>query len=144
MSLDHACLLPRLCLGSAPPSGDAVAREGFQILLLCAAELQTATPEDFPGVDLWHCGFEDAPLSRETFAALESLAEAVVDEWSRGRSILITCALGLNRSALVAALAYRLLSGTTGAAAAQRVREVRPGALFNPSFARYLDELPAP
>lgn len=141
MSLDFSCVLDRLCIGSAPAKGHQVHAAGFDLLLLCAAELQDASSHDFPGVEVWHCGYEDGPLDPELVDMLAVLSADVADAWAKGRSILVTCALGKNRSSLVVALAYRLITGVSGHDAARDVRAARPGALFNPAFARYLDEL---
>jgi hypothetical protein len=140
--MNYSCLLPRLCVGPFPPQGRTVADEGFDLLLLCAAELQEAGQHDYPGVEIWHCGYDDGPLSTELASILESLALDVAHAWNAGRRILITCALGLNRSVLVAALAYRWLSGCSGKHALEVARAARAGSLYNPSFARYLEELP--
>ena len=61
-----------------------------------------------------------------------------------GHRVLSHCGMGLNRSALMAALILRYL-GTEPGCAVDRCRERRPGALFNPIFADYLlsTELPA-
>jgi protein-tyrosine phosphatase len=50
--------------------------------------------------------------------------------------------MGFNRSALVAGLVLVEL-GWSGAEAVARLRERRPGALFNTAFAEYLASLPA-
>jgi len=54
-----------------------------------------------------------------------------------GQPVLSHCGAGFNRSALVAGLILVEL-GWSGAEALQRLRERRPGALFNETFAAYL------
>lgn len=54
-----------------------------------------------------------------------------------GQPVLSHCGAGFNRSALVAGLILVEL-GWSGAEAIQRLRERRPGALFNETFAGYL------
>ncbi len=58
-----------------------------------------------------------------------------------GHRVLSHCGMGFNRSALVAG---RILSelGMPGQAVVDRLRERRPGALFNDTFAEYLRTLP--
>jgi hypothetical protein len=59
-----------------------------------------------------------------------------------GHRVLSHCGMGLNRSALVAGLILHYL-GMSGAGAVERLRERRPGALFNEVFADHLRSLPA-
>jgi hypothetical protein len=59
----------------------------------------------------------------------------------RGHALLSHCGMGLNRSALVAALIL-MHQGMTGPQAVERLRARRPGALFNEVFANYLLTLP--
>jgi len=59
-----------------------------------------------------------------------------------GHRVLSHCGMGLNRSALVAGLILHYL-GMSGAAAVERLRERRPGALFNEVLADHLRSLPA-
>ena len=55
-----------------------------------------------------------------------------------GQPVLSHCGAGFNRSALVAGLILVEL-GWSGADALKRLRERRPGALFNETFAAYLE-----
>jgi len=57
-----------------------------------------------------------------------------------GHRVLSHCGMGYNRSALVAGLILAEL-GVPGPEAVARLRERRPGALFNERFARYLESL---
>jgi hypothetical protein len=57
------------------------------------------------------------------------------------RRVLSHCGLGLNRSALMAGVILNEL-GMPGSVAVERLRERRPGALFNDQFAQYLASLP--
>ena len=54
-----------------------------------------------------------------------------------GHRVLSHCGMGFNRSALVAGLILHDL-GMPGPAVVERLRERRPGALFNERFAEYL------
>ncbi|HEY2383654.1 MAG TPA: hypothetical protein VGK48_20960 [Terriglobia bacterium] len=59
-----------------------------------------------------------------------------------GHRVLSHCGMGFNRSALVAGVILHKL-GMPGPEVVQRLRERRPGALFNDCFADYLNSLPA-
>ncbi len=59
-----------------------------------------------------------------------------------GQRVLAHCGMGFNRSALLAGMILTEL-GMDGAAAVERLRERRPGALFNERFAEYLATIKA-
>jgi hypothetical protein len=59
-----------------------------------------------------------------------------------GHRVLSHCGMGFNRSALVAGRILHHL-GMTGPAVVERLRERRPGALFNDVFAEHLSSLPS-
>ena len=59
-----------------------------------------------------------------------------------GQKVLAHCGMGFNRSALVAGMIL-VRQGLTGAEAVARIRQRRPGALFNETFEQYLESLPA-
>jgi protein-tyrosine phosphatase len=59
---------------------------------------------------------------------------------SEGHPVLVHCGMGFNRSALVAGLILTEL-GMPGSAAVVRLRERRPGALFNDRFAGFLETI---
>ena len=57
-----------------------------------------------------------------------------------GHHVLSHCGMGFNRSALVAGVILNKL-GMPGPDVVQRLRDRRPGALFNDCFAQYLESL---
>ena len=57
-----------------------------------------------------------------------------------GHRVLCHCGMGLNRSALVAGVILHKL-GMRGPGIVEKIRERRPGALFNDVFAQYLASL---
>jgi len=57
-----------------------------------------------------------------------------------GHRVLSHCGMGFNRSALVAGVILNKM-GVGGPQIVQRIRERRPGALFNEAFAEYLARL---
>lgn len=60
-----------------------------------------------------------------------------------GHRVLSHCGMGFNRSALVAGRILHHL-GMPGPTIVDRLRERRPGALFNDTFAEHLKSLPVP
>lgn len=89
------------------------------------------------------CLYVYFPIYDEELPNLEKL-EAVVNLGAHlvatGHSVLSHCGMGFNRSALVAGrILHRL--GMPGPDVVQRLRERRPGALFNEIFANYLRSL---
>lgn len=73
---------------------------------------------------------------------LDALGRLVADLVSEGHRVLVHCRMGLNRSALVIATALTYL-GMNGAEALSHLRGIRPGALFNETFAEHVRGLPA-
>ena len=75
-------------------------------------------------------------------AKLDAVAELGAGLIRQGHRLLSHCGMGFNRSALVAGLILNRM-GLPGPQAVERLRERRPGALFNDVFAAYLEVLPA-
>lgn len=73
----------------------------------------------------------------EKLDALGSLGATLVGQ---GHHVLSHCGMGFNRSALVAGLILHKL-GMPGPRVVERLRERRPGALFNERFAAWLESL---
>jgi protein-tyrosine phosphatase len=76
---------------------------------------------------------EDLP-DLEKLHAVARLGAALI---KTGHRVLSHCGMGLNRSALMAALILTYL-GMPGADAVDLLRQKRPGALYNENFANYL------
>lgn len=99
--------------------------------------LSLTSIEPLPGVeehDVW--AIRDAGLPDES--TLHRKAKKVVRWIREGKTSLVHCAEGINRSSLVNGLALAYHHGISGAEAVRRIREVRPRALSNPNFLRYL------
>lgn len=73
-------------------------------------------------------------------AKLRGIAKLGASLVRDGHVVLSHCGMGFNRSALVAGLILHEL-GMPGAEVVGRLRDRRPGALFNPTFASYLESL---
>jgi hypothetical protein len=138
-------IAPKLYIGSEPPRSAWVG-ENFALLVLCAVEIQPGKDE-FPGlVSLGRVPLRDHgthPRPGE-FEAASRAAGWVSKAVAEQRRTLVTCAMGINRSALVTALALMRLFGLSGPEATTWVRMARPGTLTNRHFAAHLAGLRAP
>ena len=76
-------------------------------------------------------------------AKLNAVADLGAELIRSGHCVLSHCGMGYNRSALVAGLILCRL-GMSGPQAVQRLRDCRPGALFNEVFAAHLESLELP
>jgi protein-tyrosine phosphatase len=79
---------------------------------------------------------EDLPNLKKLHA-IGHLGASIVNS---GHRVLSHCGMGYNRSALVAGVILHNL-GMSGPDIVRRLRERRPGALFNDNFAAYLESL---
>jgi hypothetical protein len=138
--LDADRIVTRIYQGSYPPPGREVARCGFDVLVLCAVELQTPALF-FDGVQVIHCPLDDAELTAQEWARAQTTARKIaVRLHGRPQSrALITCAAGRNRSGLVTALTLHLITGKSGLQIIEHIRKRRRPrdgtlALTNPSF----------
>ncbi|GAB2543108.1 protein-tyrosine phosphatase family protein [Spirosoma aerophilum] len=73
---------------------------------------------------------------------LHSLAGLGASLLDNGHQVLCHCGMGHNRSALLAGLVLTHL-GLSGTAAVRLIRSRRQGALYNKTFADYLESIPA-
>jgi protein-tyrosine phosphatase len=90
-----------------------------------------------------HCLYIYFPIFDEDLPnvhKLQAIGDLGASIISSGHRVLSHCGMGFNRSALVAGLILNKL-GMPGPAVVRRLRERRPGALFNDRFAEYLHSL---
>ncbi len=91
-----------------------------------------------PGVEHLVAELPDGPLDARQIGAVQALARTVVEALGRGRTVLVRCHSGHNRSGLVVAQALVVLGRSTSEAVAA-VRDRRsPHALGTPVFEEYL------
>lgn len=135
--VDASEVSPGLYVGSKPPPG----RHAFDVIVLAAEEYQPHATR-FPGSQVIHVPFDDAPWRRmrsEEIAGAVRAGEAVARHLRAGRRVLVSCALGLNRSALVAAIAMHDVYGMGADEIIARIRRARgEWALSNPNFEKLL------
>jgi len=110
-------------VGRKPPLGKYLHSHGTQVLVLCAMEFQPHA-EDFPGVTVLRCPIDDAEPRPQELAMVKQAAKDVARHVKAGRHTLVTCQMGLNRSAFVAALAM-INMGVEPAEAIARIRGKR-------------------
>ena len=71
---------------------------------------------------------------------IQPLAAFLAELYHGGHRVLVHCSMGLNRSPLVAGVVLHYL-GWKGCDAVERLRQRRPGALFNAHYSGYLEGL---
>lgn len=109
----------------------------FSLLVLCARDLQpTQAKLGFKGTILRPAFDDIAPLPTDQAVRALQASNVVAEHIQAGGRALVTCAAGLNRSALVAAFAMKRLHSTwTADQIIQTIRSTRSkDALCNPYF----------
>ena len=127
----------RLFISPALEDWGAVARYEIDTVIDLEGGLDTCIPSITN-----HCLYVYFPIDDDNeqlpnmkkLCAIARLAASLVAD---GHRVLSHCGMGYNRSALVAGLILIEL-GMPGADAVARLRERRPGALFNDCFAAFL------
>jgi len=136
--LDASNVATRLWVGGRPPFDRDL--PAFDLLVLCAQELQPATVS-FHGRVL-RCPIPDGALDHQELRRVVLTAKDVGDALLTGQRVLVTCAMGLNRSALVAALALARATKMTAAEIIGRIRQRRnANALCNAHFQEIIKRL---
>lgn len=134
--LDADEIAPHLYLGSYPHRyrNGGLKAMGFDTLVLAAEELQA---EDlFEDVEVYRVPLFDVsdPKANDPREILKA-AKFVAARIAEGKNVLVTCAMGMNRSALVLGLALRMrYPELTGDAAVELIRSRRSPTLVNPTF----------
>jgi protein-tyrosine phosphatase len=138
MPLEMDKVAPRLYVGSKPIPGP---HEGIHVIVLAAKEHQPPAGL-FPGSAVIHAPFDDdprRPLLPDEIATVFEAVHRVVMHLRAGRRVLCTCAMGLNRSALIAALAMHETFGLPADTILHDIRRARSElALSNRHFERLL------
>lgn len=113
---------------------------GFDKLMLCAEEFQPDA-SSYPGVHVLHVPISsNISTQREAQVAVQA-GRAVAGWVRRGKKVLVTCGMGLNRSALIATVAL-MTRGMTSSEAVEKVRAARGKlALHNPQYVSLLRRL---
>jgi len=128
-------IVKNLWLGSVPKG--PIERGMFSTVVLGAYECQPPR-EWFPGATIIRFHLDDSVLRSDQIVDLETAGRIVADAILSGERVLVTCHMGINRSALIVGqalheLGYKNVVGL--------IRSRRPGTLTNPYFSRYLKRL---
>lgn len=131
-------ILPNLFVGSKPAPGR---HEGIDTIVLAALEYQPPA-DQFPGAEVIHVPLDDAPgrsmYETEIIDATKAAAR-VARRLRAGRRVLVTCQMGLNRSALIAAIAMHDVYGMGAEEIITRLRRARGmWSMSNPNFEKLL------
>lgn len=127
---------PRLWQGAAPDPTRPYTE--FDVIVLCAKEYQPRF-ERFRGT-LLRAGFDDTryPTMMERKIAIRA-ARQVAKRLRKGQRVLVTCAMGWNRSGLVTGLSLRMATTMHPEEIIRRIRAARgDDALSNASFERII------
>lgn len=145
MRFDAHEIAPGLWMGSQPPVGHQLAARGFDIVVLCAVEYQPGA-EWFPGVSVARITLDDARLSGGDALKSFTLGSEIAKEIKNGKTALVTCRQGRNRSGLVTALTLTQLTGCSGLSACMAIMTRRRSpfgpVLSNESFVNAISEIP--
>lgn len=129
---------PGLFVGSKPPPGRPA---GADVLVLAASEHQPPSAW-FPEMLVVRAPLEDTPtrvMREEEIRTALRTASLVVERLRAGCKVLVTCAMGWNRSALIAALALQKLQDLSVDEIITRMRQARGiFSLSNPNFEKLL------
>jgi hypothetical protein len=135
--LDASNVERRLWVGGKPPFDRDLP---FDVLVLCAEELQPPSLA-FQGSVL-RCPLPDGQLDTLQVSRVVQTARIAAQHWMRGQRVLVTCAQGINRSALVASFTLAFVSQRGADELIQLMRAKRhPQALYNPHFQALMQRL---
>ena len=133
------------------PTDPAAVDQNFDALVLASKEYQDIFPvHKYPKTKLILAPLSDEPNaptgpSREERAVAMKAALEVHDLNKKGKKVLVTCAAGVNRSALIAGLSM-VIAGDSAQHAINRIRKHRKPPtgstpLFNPHFQKLLRDV---
>lgn len=119
---------------------------GFNVLVLTASGCQFIEHDFGEGVEVVRLPYEDdgAAMADERLKArIVEVAKRLAWRLRPLRlppaRVLVTCAMGFNRSALVAARVLHEATGIPGFLCAHEIRKVRPGALSRQAFREWAE-----
>jgi len=134
--LDASNIVKRLWIGGQPPFDRHLP---FDLLVLCAREIQPASIA-FQGSAI-RVPLPDSALDPDELRTALGGARATALALASGKRVLVTCAQGRNRSALVAGLAMGIVFRVSAEQIVSTIRaKRRSDCLTNPHFVGYLEQ----
>jgi protein-tyrosine phosphatase len=128
----------RLFVSSRIDDWSQIDQHGISVVVDLEMRLDAGIPSG-DGTRLYlYYPFEDNSVPDPTM--IQPLAAFLAVLYGTGHRVLVHCSMGLNRSPLVAGVVLHHL-GWSGRDAVERLRERRPGALFNEHYSGYLERL---
>lgn len=140
MMLDADEIIPYLFQGAAPRDIQSLKTAGIEVVVFCAREIQPPS-ELMPGFLVYRCPLDDngKDPSVSEMQLMSSVVSQVAKHVRRGQRTLVSCAMGLNRSGVVTALAVKKLTGASGKDVIRRIKSRRSQyALCNEAFTRII------
>lgn len=138
VSLDASNIVRRLWVGSKPPFDRPL--PGVDVLVLCAREIQ---PRGIASAHvILRVPLPDSALSELETATAIMGGRQLARHLAAGRTALVTCAMGLNRSALVASIALGCITRMSADQIIDLIRSRRSSsALSNSHFVKLLHDV---
>jgi hypothetical protein len=133
----------RLFISPALDGWDAAAASGIDVVIDLEGGLDACIPTEAGHCLYIYFHINDDNEQLPPMAKLRAIAHLGAALVAEGHRVLSHCGLGYNRSALLAGLILVEL-GMPGPVALSRLRERRPGALYNDLFAAFLAAQCAP
>ena len=127
----------RLFISGDLDSWDCISPHGIDVVIDLDGGLDACIPTQTNHCLYVYFPFDDDDETLPNLTKLHAVAFLGASMIREGHRVLTHCNMGFNRSGLVAGLILTSL-GMPGAAAVSRIRERRPGALYNDRFADYL------
>ena len=127
----------RLYISGDLDGWDCVAPHGIDVVIDLDGGLDACIPTETNHCLYVYFPFDDDDQSLPNTTKLHAIAAMAASLIREGHRVLAHCNMGFNRSGLVAGMILKSL-GMPGDAAVTRIRDRRPGALYNDKFADYL------
>lgn len=143
-SFNYNKILGKLYQGSYPPVQTAkeLKEKGFDYIVFCARELQPSNiPYNDEGINVVYAPNDDvSQISVEQLQTALKTAEFVAKLIRDGKKVLVTCAMGHNRSGLVTALSLCHLTDFSAGRIISLIKNSRLGAMRNKYFCDILEK----
>jgi protein-tyrosine phosphatase len=127
----------RLYISGDLDGWDCIAPHGIDVVIDLDGGLDACIPTETNHCLYIYFPFADDDQVLPNTTKLQAIAAMAASLIRDGYRVLAHCNMGFNRSGLVAGLILKAL-GMPGDAAVTRIRERRPGALYNDKFADYV------